>query len=396
MSASNVSPDCALLRKLPLEIRFMIYGGLLVRPSQGSSGKRPAFTLMVVTNNDRGYEAILQESRSSRSSRLYPQILCACKQIYEEAIPMLYEQNEFLVINSTSTSNTDLRKLPSNLSRLVRNVHLTTEPSSFLPPLSTLLSRFPHLQTVRVRSYWPKTYYTPRTGVSSEDPDKMSQNNLDGILDLSRYSRIKHLSCTFVLPQVIPGTDASEINDQLQTALNDWFPYATETAKFTANDLENSSVSIAPPSFRFHRKWMRQIREAFGRCGVLVGIPIAWRFETVVVNGQRPLPGLEMTVNKVQNRIPCEVISVVWKDQETKILWQNLEDAEDEQLEETSMAQGSVGMIDSRGASDPEEEQDSGEEQDSEEEQVFEQEEHDRDWEHDSEQEHDSVAEDDD
>ncbi|KUJ10040.1 uncharacterized protein LY89DRAFT_675538 [Mollisia scopiformis] len=83
-SASNTA-KCTFLDKLPSEIRLHIYELLLVNPIVG-------------TRNSVGYYSSLEPS---------PNILGACRQIYNEAAPVLYGKNTFFIQCSRETLEFD-------------------------------------------------------------------------------------------------------------------------------------------------------------------------------------------------------------------------------------------------------------------------------------------------
>ncbi|KAI9646028.1 hypothetical protein NHQ30_005466 [Ciborinia camelliae] len=79
--SSRIDFACPFLDVFPLEIRNIVYGYLLINPELGKASS-----------------VRIAEFYGKRSSYgLVPQILCTCRQIYNECIPILYGLNQFLI-----------------------------------------------------------------------------------------------------------------------------------------------------------------------------------------------------------------------------------------------------------------------------------------------------------
>ncbi|KAI0532674.1 hypothetical protein GGR58DRAFT_489442 [Xylaria digitata] len=93
------SPPRPTLLNLPLEIRLEIYTHLLTTPPDSSS--YPLSTSSLPSPPQSPAPFFIQQTRPSR---LYPSILCTCRQLHAECVFVLYSSNTFLAHTSLLTT----------------------------------------------------------------------------------------------------------------------------------------------------------------------------------------------------------------------------------------------------------------------------------------------------
>ncbi|KAF2668014.1 hypothetical protein BT63DRAFT_457315 [Microthyrium microscopicum] len=336
MSAENLSSDCGSLRRLPPEVRLMIYKELLVFPTPDEIWRIPTITIDEEPDNSPGF--ITRIYRASESFGLYPQILSTCKKIAEEATELLYCENLFRLesINPKHlflSSNSSQKAFNISLSQMsrIRSLHLSVEASYLWCGATTVLSLFPKLCNVRAKSNWLNTV------VAKAFP--IGEKLQDNIQILSQAQQIKTFTCEF---QVKSGLSYTSYGG---SAYRNWQPHALETTtsgaivsgrqeNFAFDDPDHPRNGTVPPSFSFHRWWMRKIQKYFQKHGILVGVPTAWRFQTKPRTSTSG-PGyyyhtcVEMTIDEQRDHIPCEIWA--WyppnsRGSRREMLWQGSED----------------------------------------------------------------------
>ncbi|KAF2667895.1 hypothetical protein BT63DRAFT_457196 [Microthyrium microscopicum] len=298
MARQQPSDYSAFLHKLPLELRWMVYKHLLVPSTEILTKpklKKRAPVIRVLPDGITGIDV------DDKTRHIHPQILSTCKQIFEEAEPILYGHTAFSLheCGSAVWRSLAMGGIPNELRlctvNFIKILYIDVNRSVFDSSLTTLLEHFPCLRTVQAVTTWPtmclKTFLN-----GTRKP-----NNLEVFQELSQLPQIKHLTCSFHLDPEIMWNFVydGDFDDILESWCSDAFD-AHQAAVYSGNELVYS--------FTFHRYWMKQIQQEMSKRDVLNGVPLAWRFGTEVTIERGPTPFVELTVNVVQSHIPCEAM----------------------------------------------------------------------------------------
>ncbi|KAK7935676.1 hypothetical protein PG985_001171 [Apiospora marii] len=134
MSSTNMDhgANSPTLMGLPVELRLEIYSYLLTIPEEDDhkstpSGSSPTSTRPPLKRNSSSYSSSC--CSTPKPVELYPQILRACRQTYDEAVEVLYATNKFAAHSSMLTTFPRLHKgsapvAAAHLSQLIRRFTL--------------------------------------------------------------------------------------------------------------------------------------------------------------------------------------------------------------------------------------------------------------------------------
>ncbi|KAF2671185.1 hypothetical protein BT63DRAFT_412246 [Microthyrium microscopicum] len=308
----------SFLRKLPMELRLMVYENLLVDPasphiyyavkiSRNESRKR------IYTN-----EAIYV-SRNPRHAmtKVYVNILQTCKQIYGEAHPILYSSNTFELrcqhVNSSpsvwaakSMDRIYPQPLSSVSTNLITRLEVVVDSFMSIAAAEMIVNLFPALRSLRPISRTLGSFHYP-----------ISRHQSDILREFTKFTHVT-VACTIVFG----FHDGSPSDLDLNAMKSRWLSEHVEY-----NDPENLQNQIDPvlgslgydapviprcryyiPHFGPHREIMQHIEQALKRRDCPEDVPMAWSFRTVTKFNALCFIAVDLKTNKRQDHIPCEIV----------------------------------------------------------------------------------------
>ncbi|PIA91637.1 hypothetical protein CB0940_09589 [Cercospora beticola] len=150
---------------LPPELRNRIYKLCLIADSSIRCAGYLRLDLGKVTSDMSGWDT---------PPGLVTNLLSTCKQVYQEAMPVLYGNNAFYLHSAGYRSQfplgNDPRQLPTPV-QAMRKVHLGRSQNQVIAMrLLDLLRKFPDLDTVRATVGFYRNFQTPRTMAKALKP----------------------------------------------------------------------------------------------------------------------------------------------------------------------------------------------------------------------------------
>ncbi|KAF2668017.1 hypothetical protein BT63DRAFT_457318 [Microthyrium microscopicum] len=359
MSARNSSSYCAFLEQFPLEIRRMIYVELL----------GALVHLAPARDNTGGYVACIEQREPPCERKvLSSQSLRTCKQVFDEAEEVLYQQNAFFLSPAIHKHysghflSRGLRAMPYHQMNLISIVRIDLIPTTFrFLSIEIVLDQLKSVHTVEAISTWPKRCDVKRNTLYTLK--KLGEK-------VNQTPRLR-LSCTFSIPWLHKGWSTG-CGRNFNKAHRHWLRCALGRPNIVTKALQDSTYveddtdtakDPVPPSFSLHRYWMGLIKADFQRQETLPGVPIAWNFSTLKSEGSEDaIAWIKMTANMRRDHITCEIMN------DKQVLWQGLEEVEtaglSEEEEDSNAEEASTSEEDLTSGG----EWSSGEEQDSDEE----------------------------
>ncbi|KAF2668018.1 hypothetical protein BT63DRAFT_457319 [Microthyrium microscopicum] len=338
-------------------MRLMIYEHLLV--SQETFGFSPALDSGDNRRRDNS-QFIVPELLINDTS---PQILCTCRQVYEEAREILYRRNIFRlsVPGDLSPSLKYSSQISADHRSLITHLNITMTAWDHTERLSDevfrcLANNFLNAGYIDCDYVWPYRssnheypwWFTPtctssrRVRPSTRPPSK-EEAMLKCTQNIGRLPQIKRLRCKFPVCLLLPTVCIEEtVRRDTDLEWDYWYSRATMSSRTsdlvnsaeqqsqgeahagksstekidngtptiktsTKQDEENDAARRVVQDFTPHRKLMHLIQKKAREEGLLVDVPLTWRFHTITRFNESPCLFIVMILNDKDDHITCQV-----------------------------------------------------------------------------------------
>ncbi|KAF2671186.1 hypothetical protein BT63DRAFT_210064 [Microthyrium microscopicum] len=293
MSLQNSSPN-NFLKKLPLELRFMVYKHLLVSKVSPKVGFNSP-----IDQQPGKIRFFINKDQTSSILNIDHSILRTCKQVYHEAIGILYSGNTFTIGSArTVLANTGPTKsyiLPSHNTNRITRVKVVVGQFHW--------TCFEHLPSVR--------FVRPISSLRDEHIRIRRYELAASLLQKIISSHDMNVACSF-------GFSFREGywgDSALEALTKDWIE---EYIQFKNPVVKEYISPLNPaiwhwhyayiPTLEPHRKIMEHVLEALQKNGYQQDVPLAWSFRTVTSDHDPPFIVVDLVTNKRRGHIPCKII----------------------------------------------------------------------------------------
>ncbi|KAF2671187.1 hypothetical protein BT63DRAFT_210065 [Microthyrium microscopicum] len=304
------------LFKLPLELRTIVYNFLLI------GTQSPHVNLFYCLAADRAPTQNTTMRLFLSSSPLHPKfnaevsILRTCKQVHEEATPILYQKNTFTVsLQRTYQRHPPMWTPASWIHRDINLLTLASYHAKLFTRIKVFMDEMTGLVPDTIMMLFPALRFIHPISKFSDGHLRLRSREI-GAYALHKFSTSPNLklTCSFGFNWAEHCSGDEGLTADKERWFSQIIEYKKESNGVVWDRLDDGSYQERVvnrwyiPHFGPHRELMKRVKNALKEQGFDQNIPLAWKFRTITSDEKPLFLVIDLEMKKRQNYIPCEIV----------------------------------------------------------------------------------------